>query len=119
MNLLDWFIYHSNHSDFKDLKKPENYSQPVLIQDEIDSNNTDDELDPLEGNLYEGARYNFPSANKPTDDIGVFKSQEAFATAMLKQQSYFIVEILQQMVITFHCTQCFPSSFLLDLVVWI
>lgn len=84
MNLLDWFIDHSNHSDFKDLEKPENCPQPVLIQDEIDSNNTDDELNPSKENIYEGARYYFPSANEPTDDTGVFKSQEAFATAMLK-----------------------------------
>ena len=84
MNLLDWFICHSNHSDFVDLEKPDNCPQPVLIQDEIESNNTDDEIDPLKENLYEGARYYFPSANKPTYDTGVFKSQEAFATAILK-----------------------------------
>ena len=88
MKLLDWFIDHSNHSDFKDLKKPENCPQPVLIQDEIDSNNTDGELDPLKENIYEGARYYFPSVNKPTDDTRVFKSQEAFDIAMLKGTSH-------------------------------
>ena len=56
MNLIEWFIDKSEHSNFKELDKQRNYPQPVLIQDDINSNNTDDKIDPSSENIYEGER---------------------------------------------------------------
>ena len=84
MKLLDWFIKISGHPDFKNVNIPKNCPQPILIEDEATSNDIDIEIDATEERRYEGTRYYFPSAYEPNSETGIFKSQEAFATAILK-----------------------------------
>ena len=81
--LLEWFITYSGHSDFEGVIKPKDCPQPIIIEDDPNNNTVDHETDPSIENIYEGARYYFPSSYKPNTDSGVFNSQEAFATAMI------------------------------------
>ena len=83
LKLLEWFINFSGHSDFVTVVKPKDCPQPIIIEDEPNENTVDNETDPSIENKYEGAKYYFPSAYEPNTDSGIFKSQEAFATAML------------------------------------
>ena len=83
MVLIGWYIDNSGHSDFIGLTKPDKCPQPMVLEDGPNSNTIDEEINPVLERVYEGSKYYFPSAYEPTDDTGTFKTQEAFATAMM------------------------------------
>jgi len=82
--LLHWYITDSGHEAFRGLNPDiETWPRPHVVEEKSNENNTDEEGDPSIEETVEGATYHFPSAYEPTEDAGVYQSQEKFARSML------------------------------------
>ena len=85
--LTKWFIERSGHPGFQQMTIPEECPQPVIIQDEQTTNNTEASRNPNVEDRFEGASYFFSSAQDPRSNTSVYESERSFKIAMLNDSS--------------------------------
>jgi hypothetical protein len=87
IDILSWFVKESGHPGYLNTYIPEDYPQPLLVEDIPTKNNTDESANKTVETNYEGGRYYFSSAQDPSQHTSVYGSSDIFALAMFQHSA--------------------------------
>ena len=92
-DILNWFISESGHPGYSNLPVPEKFPKPTFIEDKPTQNNTDDPVNEAMESKFQGGSYFFSSAQEPSERTSVYDDSEAFATAIMNQNTPTLLTI--------------------------
>ena len=93
IDILTWFITESGHPAFRNISIPEECPQPIYVEDEETTNNTDDPIDPDLEKTFEGGTFSFSSAQDPSECSSIYGSREKIALALLNHTAPTLLAI--------------------------
>jgi hypothetical protein len=85
IDILTWFVTKSGHKGYENITTPEKCPQPVFIEDQETTNNTDKSVDVNVETNMENGTYHFSSAQEPTANTSIYDCMDKFAIAMVQQ----------------------------------
>jgi hypothetical protein len=85
IDILPWFVKESGHPSYMNTSIPEDCPQPLLVEDILTKNNTENPTNKTVEANYEGATYSFSTAQDPSQHTSVYGSSDIFAIAMFQR----------------------------------
>ncbi len=85
IDILTWFVKESGHPGYLNTSIPEDYPQPLLVEDIPTKNNTDEPANKTVKANYEGGTYYFSTAQDPSQHTSVYGSCYIIALAIFQR----------------------------------
>ena len=83
--ILNWLI--DNHPSYNGMQRPESCPQPILVSGfNEETNNTDESVDDIIENDFEGEEMTFAASNEPTRATGPYQSNKEFILSQLGEK---------------------------------
>ena len=83
--VLNWLI--DNHPSYNGMQRPESCPQPILVSGfNEETNNTDESVDDIIENDFEGEEMTFAASNEPTRETGPYQSNTEFILSQLGEK---------------------------------
>ena len=85
--LITWLIKVAKHPGYVNLISPDEYYDPIMLDQEATKQNTDESQHPVVEDQFGGSAYTFTSSQDPTENNGIYRDKQEFTMAVLNRTS--------------------------------